>query len=464
MKKALNQGLAGQGSLRHNSSSLPTLTIYNTLTDRAEPFTSFDNKVTLYVCGITPYDSAHLGHGRVYVTFDTLYRLLKFLGYSVTYCRNFTDVDDKLINRADQELNDPSAYLMLANRYIVSFHEDMKALDCLSPEFEPRVTTHIVPIIKFIEGLIAAGKAYATILGDVYFSIATFPEYGKLSKRDIADLKAGARVSVREDKQDPLDFALWKSTERQPGWESPWGLGRPGWHIECSAMAKEYFGETIDIHAGGMDLIFPHHENEIAQSEGLHNKIFARYWMHNAFVRINAEKMSKSLGNFLTLKEVCAKYDPMVVRYYYLLHHYRSPLDFTHDDLTAASRSYQRLCHFFDPIKAASPEEVKAGDPLASALLAALCDDLNVAKFFGIVFDKLKEMGPSEAALVKGLLTQVLGLSMVPFAKEEVVITPEIKQLLDAREEARKAKDWALSDTLRERLREFGIEVKDTKQ
>ncbi len=445
-------------------SSLPMLTLYNTLTDRAETFKTYDDKVSLYVCGVTPYDYAHLGHGRVYVTFDTLYRLLKFLGYSVSYCRNFTDVDDKLINRADKELNDSTQYILLANRFIESFHEDMKALNCVSPEFEPRVTTHIGPIIKFIEGLVASGKAYVTILGDVYFSIAQFPEYGKLSKRDIADLKAGARVSVREDKQDPLDFALWKYTQKEPGWQSPWGFGRPGWHIECSAMSKEYFGETIDIHAGGMDLIFPHHENEIAQSEGLHNKPFARYWMHNAFVRINAEKMSKSLGNFLTLKEVCTRYNPMVVRYYYLQHHYRSPLDFTHDDLTSASKSYQRLCIFFDPIKQASIEEIHASDSaLIASCIAALCDDLTVAKFFGLLFEHLNTMGPNEAALIKGLLTSVLGLSMVPLVKEEVVITPEIQELLDAREAARKAKDWALADALRDRLREFGIEVKDTK-
>ena len=206
---------------------------------------------------------------------------------------------------------------MLANKFIESFHEDMRQLGCLSPDFEPRVTTHIGPIITFVADLIAAQKAYATILGDVYFSIKSFPSYGKLSKRSLEDLKAGARVSVREDKQDPLDFALWKSSDTAPSWESPWGPGRPGWHIECSAMAKEYLGETIDIHAGGMDLIFPHHENEIAQSEGLHNKPFARYWMHNAFVRINQEKMSKSLGNFLTLRDVCNRFHPQVVRYYY---------------------------------------------------------------------------------------------------------------------------------------------------
>ena len=269
---------------------------------------------------------------------------------------------------------------------------------------------------------------------------------------------------MREDKQDPLDFALWKSTEKLPGWQSPWGFGRPGWHIECSAMSKEYLGQTIDIHAGGMDLIFPHHENEIAQSEGLHNKPFARYWMHNAFVRINAEKMSKSLGNFLTLKEICNRFHPMVVRYYYLQHHYRSPLDFTHEDLMAASKSYQRLCIFFDQHPAASFKELRETEsPLIASLIAALCDDLTIAKFFGIVFDNLKHMGQNEISLIKAIISSVLGLSLVPLAKETVVITPEIQQLLDERENARKEKDWARSDALREQLRLLGVEVQDTR-
>lgn len=441
-----------------------TVHIHNTLTDRLEPFETKGLEVTMYVCGVTPYDSAHLGHGRCYVTFDMLYRLLTFLGYKVTYCRNFTDVDDKLINRADKELNDPTQFLMIANKYIESFHIDMKALGCKSPAYEPRVTTHIGQIIQFIEGLIAAGKAYSTIVGDVYFSISQFPEYGKLSKRDTADLRIGARVSVREDKLDPLDFALWKATEARPYWDSPWGTGRPGWHIECSAMAKEYFGETIDIHAGGMDLIFPHHENEIAQSEGLHNKTFARFWLHNAFVQINAEKMSKSLGNFLTLKEVCERYNPMVVRYYYLQHHYRSPLDFSHDDLVSASKSYQRLCLFFEPIEKVRREEMLTSESaLISDLIKALCADLTVAKFLGIIFEKLKELGPNEAGMVKTLLMDVLGLDLVPLEKEKVVITPEIQKIIDEREQARIDKNWAKADALREQLRNLGIEIQDKK-
>jgi cysteinyl-tRNA synthetase len=337
--------------------------LYNTLGRQLEFFKPA-HEVKMYVCGITPYDYAHLGHGRCYVTFDLLYRVLRFLGHSVTYCRNFTDIDDKLINRADKELNDPTQYLVIANTYIESFHNDMKMLNCISPTYEPRVTTHIVPIIEFIQGLIAEEKAYVTILGDVYFRISSFKEYGKLSQRSIADLKAGARVAVREDKEDPLDFALWKFSDEPPGWESPWGFGRPGWHIECSAMAQQYLGTTIDIHGGGMDLIFPHHENEIAQSEGLSGKPFSRFWVHNAFVRVNEEKMSKSLGNFLTLRDAYTKFHPMVLRYYYLIHHYRNPLDFSAEDIESAAISYRRLCSLLESIDTAPEQALHSDIPL----------------------------------------------------------------------------------------------------
>ncbi len=440
-----------------------SVTLYNTLGRRQQPLGS-SHEVTMYVCGITPYDFAHLGHGRCYVTFDLLYRLLTFLGYKVTYCRNFTDIDDKLMARADKELNDPSAYLLIANTYIKSFHEDMEKLACLSPQVEPRVTTHIQPIISFIEGLIAQNKAYATILGDVYFRIASFPEYGKLSQRTRDDLKAGARVAIREDKEDPLDFALWKSADEAPGWDSPWGFGRPGWAIECSVMANEHLGETIDIHGGGMDLIFPHHENEIAQSEGLHNKPFSRFWVHNAFVRINEEKMSKSLGNFLTLRDAYMTYSPMVLRYYYLIHHYRNPLDFSAEELDVARRSYQKLCLALEAVAPASREEILAtNDKVIHDLITALCDDLNVAKCMGIIFESIKDMGPNELSLLKGLIIQVLGLDLEPEKKAAALITPEIQALLDARQDARTKKDWARSDELRAQLHDLGYDVQDKK-
>lgn len=445
------------------SRTLTPVLVYNTLGRRQQPLPQ-RKKLLLYVCGVTPYDHAHLGHGRCYVTFDLLFRLLTFLGYEVTYTRNFTDIDDKLINRAEKELNDPTQYLMLANKYIESFHEDMKALNCRSPHYEPRVTQTIPQIISFIEGLIALNKAYVTTVGDVYYDISSFPSYGKLSQRSLDDLQAGARVSVRSDKKSPLDFALWKATDTEPGWDSPWGLGRPGWHIECSAMAKEYLGQTIDIHGGGMDLIFPHHENEIAQSEGLHEKPFSLCWMHNAFVRVNKEKMSKSLGNFLTLKDACKTADPMVLRYYYLIHHYRNPLDFSPEDIAASAKSYQKLCQAFEGIEPASRTEILASDDERIIdLIAALCDDLNVAKFMGLVFEGLSTMGPNEKALVKGLFNEVLGLDLMPEEKPDIVITPEIQELINQREEARNNHDWATADALRDRLQELGVEVQDRK-
>ena len=335
--------------------------------------------------------------------FDLFYRLLTFLGYNVTYCRNFTDIDDKLIARADKELNDPAAYLHDSQQVYYKLprrYGETRRMP--APQVEPRVTTHIQPIIAFIEGLIAQNKAYVTIVGDVYFRISSFAEYGKLSQRTRDDLKAGARVAVRADKEDPLDFALWKSAEEAPGWESPWGFGRPGWAIECSVMANEHLGETIDIHGGGMDLIFPHHENEIAQSEGLHNKPFSRFWLHNAFVRINEEKMSKSLGNFLTLRDAYTTYSPMVLRYYYLIHHYRNPLDFSPEELEVARRSYQKLCVALESVLPASREEIlTTDDRVIKELLTALCDDLNVAKAMGLIFESIKEMGPNELSLLK---------------------------------------------------------------
>lgn len=417
----------------------------------------------MYVCGITPYDYPHLGHGRCYVTFDLVYRLLTFLGHKVTYCRNFTDVDDKLLNRAEKELNDSGAYLILANRYIESFHEDMNKLGCYAPQVEPRVTTHIQQIITFIEGLITQGKAYATPVGDVYFRISSFPEYGKLSQRTTEDLKMGARVAIRTDKNDPLDFALWKSCEEGPGWESPWGFGRPGWHIECSAMAGEYLGETIDIHGGGMDLIFPHHENEVAQSEGLHGKPFARIWVHNAFVRVNEEKMSKSLGNFLTLRDAYTQYSPMVLRYYYIIHHYRNPLDFSDADIESAAKSYQKLCLAFEKANEAKLSDVmNSDDILIQDTIQALCDDLNVAKAMGRIFESIKDSGPNQKSLLKAIFVHILGLTL-EVEKKEAVITPEIQELLNARQEARNRKDWAAADELRIKLHDLGFEVQDKK-
>jgi cysteinyl-tRNA synthetase len=441
------------------------LTLTSTLTGKKELFSTLreDNSLTLYVCGITPYDYAHVGHGRCYVTFDVLYRILQQLEYAVTYCRNFTDIDDKLITKATKEYGDPLRYKDIAQRYINAYHEDMTALGCQSPAYEPRVTETIPEIIQFIKELIDTGHAYR-VDGDVYFRITTFPEYGKLSKRSLDDLIAGARVQINEKKQDPLDFALWKSEPEGSYWQSPWGWGRPGWHIECSAMARKFLGDHIDIHGGGMDLIFPHHENEIAQSESLVGSPFARWWVHNAFVRINQEKMSKSLGNFFTLRDVFAQFDPMIVRYTILQHHYRSPLDFSFDELEAAKKSYQRLCKLFAGQEAADSQVItKFTTTVAHSMMQMLCDDLNTPGMFGIVFENFKFIQENKEACqeVQLILQNILGLELELLPEKQVEITPEIQALIDQREQARQAKDWARADMLREQLREFGIEVSD---
>lgn len=442
--------------------------ITNTLSGKKEPFIPLRNStVNMYVCGITPYDYAHLGHGRVYVAFDVLYRLLRFLGYEVTYCRNFTDIDDKILTKAQNELGDSSRYKEISEKFIASYHEDMKALNCLPPTYEPKVTETIEDIISFVQGLINAGKAYE-VEGDVYFEIAKFPSYGKLSKHKLEDLQAGARVEINNKKRSPLDFALWKKAEdTEPGWQSPWGKGRPGWHIECSAMAERYLGKTLDIHAGGMDLIFPHHENEVAQSEALHEIPFVRYWMHNGFVRINEEKMSKSLGNFFTLRDIFKKYDPMVVRFYLLNHQYKAPLDFSFDDLDMIQKSYQRLCKIFAsgecPQNLSSKEITQS--TIVQKMLSFLTDDVNTPGMFGVLFESLSDLqkNPQELCLVKAFLQQILGLTLQPLPEKEQVLTPEMEQLIEKREDARKAKNWAQADALRDQLKELGYEVQDKK-
>ncbi|MBA3954456.1 cysteine--tRNA ligase [Candidatus Dependentiae bacterium] len=447
------------------------LTLTNTLTGKQELFVPQNSpQVSLYVCGITPYDYAHIGHGRCYVTFDVLYRLLSFIGYQVTYCRNFTDIDDKLISRAEREYNDAFQYTMIAEKFINAYHQDMQALNCTAPTVEPRVTDHIQHIIDFISGLIEQEVAYATSDG-VYYSISSFPAYGKLSKRNLADLQAGARVQIREEKHNPLDFALWKKADAATGptWQSPWGAGRPGWHIECSAMAQAYLGATLDIHAGGMDLIFPHHENELAQSEGLNHTQFARYWMHNAFVQINKEKMSKSLGNFITLRDIYTRFNPMVLRYYFLNNHYRNPLDFSVEDIEGSAKSYNRLAKIFHTIPVYTGQDLEklllVGLP--EKLMQAVCDDLNIAKFFGIIFDNLKNIAEPanviEATVIKTILVEVLGLTLEPLGEKEVVITAEMQQLIRERQNAREAKNWALADSLRDKLKELGYDLQDKK-
>ena len=442
------------------------ITISNTLSGKKELFKPInEGKISLYVCGITPYDYAHLGHGRVYVSFDVLYRLLQFLGYEVTYCRNFTDIDDKIIARAQKELGDPNKFEQISQKYIGTFNEDIKLLNCLPPKFQPLVTQTMPEIIAFVQGLIKQGKAYESN-GDVYFDISSFPHYGRLSKHKLEDLIAGARVEVNEKKKSPLDFALWKHAQaNEPGWESPWGRGRPGWHIECSAMAEKFLGDTLDMHAGGLDLIFPHHENEIAQSEGLHNKPFVNYWMHNGFVRINQEKMSKSLGNFFTLRDIFKQFDPMVVRFYLLNHHYKAPLDFSFDDLQVAHKTYTRLCKAFAIECAPVSDKELRESPTVQKMLNFLIDDLNVSGMWGTVFESLSELqkDPKQLCAVKMFIQNILGLTLIPLPEKEVEITPEMQDLVAQREQARVAKDWKKADELRDALRAMGYEVQDKK-
>ncbi len=443
------------------------LKISNTLTNKKEPFKPIDPQhVTMYVCGITPYDDAHIGHGRVYVTFDILYRLLQNLGYQVRYCRNLTDIDDKILNKAQKQFGDRMRYADITKVVIEHYHEDMIALNCLPPDYEPRVTENIEPIIHFIEQLIEKEKAY-TINGDVYFRIRSFPSYGKLSKHKLEDLRAGARVEVDERKEDPLDFALWKSESDEQFWKSPWGYGRPGWHIECSALALKYLGPQIDIHAGGLDLIFPHHENEIAQTEALTGKQFAKYWMHNGFVQINQEKMSKSLGNFFTLRDIFAKYHPSVLRFYFINHHYKAPLEFSFDELDMVKKSYQRLARILGPVSCDRAEAIKAQEQSAvvTKMKEFVLDDLNTPGMLGILFENLDTIKANEQELcaVKLFLQEVLGMSCEPLPEEEVVITPEIQQLIEEREAARAAKDWKRADAIRDLLKAKGFEVQDKK-
>ncbi len=442
------------------------ITLSNTVSGKKETFQSLrPHKVTLYACGITPYDRAHIGHARSYVSFDLLYRWLTFLGYEVIYCRNFTDIDDKLLKKAEELFGDPLRYPEIADKIIAQYTNEMAQLNCVVPQHEPRVTQNMPLIIDFIEKLIAKGHAYESD-GDVYFAISSFPAYGKLSKQKIEELRAGARIEVGEKKCDPLDFALWKKEADGTFWKSPWGWGRPGWHIECSALASHFLGDQIDIHAGGRDLMFPHHENEIAQSEALTGTDFANYWVHGGLVNIDAEKMSKSLGNIVALEDLLKQYDPMELRFYFLQHHYHSPMEFSFKDLDGACKSYRRLCRVLQqvPVGTFSKQELEAM-PFSSQMLAFLADDLNTPGMFGVVFENLDTLkdAAEQAAAVKQILHDILGLRLQTVPEKEQKITPEIERLLAEREQARIQKDWARADEIRDQLKALGYEVRDTK-
>jgi cysteinyl-tRNA synthetase len=449
------------------------LKVYNTLARDHQLFEPINPpNVSMYVCGVTPYDETHLGHGRAYVVFDVIHRYLQYSGYNVRYIQNLTDIDDKIIKRAN-EMN--ISIKELTNKYIDSFYDVMDKLNIKRASSYPKATDHIKEMITVIEGLVKKGYAYV-IDGDVYFEVAKFKDYGKLSKRKLEDLKEGARVAVDERKKTSLDFALWKSAkEGEPSWDSPWGKGRPGWHIECSTMSTKYLGETFDIHGGGLDLIFPHHENEIAQAECYTGKPFAKYWIHNGFVTVNHEKMSKSLGNFFTLKDIFAKYDPMLIRFYLLSIHYRSPINFSDADLENAKGGLERLINALSIVREhASCGKEPVGDKSLKAIkesfVRSMDNDFNTAEALASVFKlcdlifKFKNGNISEnvwqqtTGLFEELVIDVLGLNI-----QIKALPSDIEGLRKEMEYARKSKDFKKSDETRKRLLEMGYTVEITK-
>lgn len=472
--------------------------LYNSMTRKKETFVPLtEGKVNMYVCGITAYDLCHIGHARSALVFDVLVRYLRHKGLDVNFIRNFTDIDDKIINRAQQEQRN---WREVADSYTQAFHEDMDRLGILRATAEPRATDYIKEMQDICLQLIAQDKAYATPSGDVYFRVRAFADYGKLSGRTLDELQAGARVAVGEEKKDPLDFALWKAAkEGEPFWESPWGKGRPGWHIECSAMNEGFL--PLDIHGGGLDLIFPHHENEIAQSEAVTGKELARYWVHNGFVQVDSEKMSKSLGNFKTIRDILQHYMPESLRFFLLSKHYRSPIDFTDHSMDEAEKGQKRVYECMLEMdkslqrttwkKITLPAEVSTEfADMVTALNAALEDDCNTASALGHIFglvrlaNRLMEDKSLRAAegtrevlqSLQGLLAEwgnVLGLfeqQPAVFLKElrttrarrKGIDTSRVEDLLQERQKARQNKDFARSDAIREEFAALGIDMRDT--
>ncbi|MBN1546018.1 MAG: cysteine--tRNA ligase [Syntrophaceae bacterium] len=482
------------------------LKVYNTQSRRKEMFEPLAaGKVGLYVCGITAYDTCHVGHARSAVVFDVIVRFFRYLGYDVTFVKNFTDVDDKIINKANalgRTIGD------IADQYIREHDEDMDAMGVKRPTVAPRATEHIGGMIRLIEALMQRDLAYVAD-GDVYFSVGSFPQYGKLSGRSLDEMMAGARVDVNEKKRNPLDFALWKaSKENEPWWESPWGKGRPGWHIECSVMSQKYLGDTFDIHGGGEDLVFPHHENELAQSEGATGKPFARYWLHNGFVRVDHEKMSKSLGNFSTIRDMLKQYHPEVLRLFILQSHYRSPLDFAETSIHEARLGLERFYALLKSLKeilsgvegsCTLPADLtKDGNEMVDRLnifrerfVAAMEDDFNTARAIGYLFELVRQANnyldmtkKAAASLervaiaqrigeVMGEVGEVLGLfrddpdayfrtDQEREAAKRGLDPAEIERLIAARKTARDQKEWAKADQIRIDLAARGVILKDS--
>ena len=448
------------------------LKIYNDLSRSKETFEPLQpGKVNLYVCGMTVYDLCHLGHARVMVVFDVVYRYLKAVGYDVTYIRNITDIDDKIINRANEN-GEP--FHELTERFIQAMHEDSDALGIIPPDAEPKATDHIAEIISMCEKLIEKGHAYVADNGDVYYDVYSFPTYGKLSGKSLDDLQAGARVEPGDVKRNPLDFALWKSAKPdEPSWQSPWGDGRPGWHIECSAMSTKALGDTFDIHGGGADLTFPHHENEIAQSEGATGHPFVKYWMHNGFVRINDEKMSKSLGNFFTVREILERYQAEEVRYFILTSQYRSPLNYSDEHLDNARNA---LTRFYTALRGLPEATPTADSQFEKDFHAAMQDDFNTPEALATLFELVREINrvraedETAAAALAALLRQLGDLIGILQSDAESYLRggasandgdAEIDALVAQRNEAKANKDWGTADEIRNKLQEMGIVLED---
>ena len=456
--------------------------LFNTMTREKQEFIPIkDGEVKMYSCGPTVYDYFHIGNARPFIIFDTLRRYLEYLGYKVTFVQNFTDIDDKMINRANKE---GITVKELGERFIAEYFKDADALGIKRADVHPRATENIDAIIDIVKKLEEKGYAY-NVNGNVYFRTKKFDSYGKLSHQPLEDLEAGARIDVTDDKEDPMDFALWKAQKPgEPAWESPWGMGRPGWHIECSAMVNKFLGTTIDIHSGGKDLIFPHHENEIAQSECANGCTFANYWLHNGYINIDNRKMSKSLGNFFTIRDITAKYKPEVIRFFMLSAHYRSPVNFSDELMQQSLSAMERVYNCIDNLeflleKAAERPENDAEKELLSEIDTAkkrfsdsMNDDLNTADAISAIFDivsaankNLSQNGDNSKTAVSAALAaihelgDVLGLFM---KKEHENIDDEIEALIAKRNEARKNKDWAEADRIRDELKARNIILKDT--
>jgi cysteinyl-tRNA synthetase len=448
-----------------------SLQIFNTESKQKTIFTPIhDNKVGLYVCGVTVYDLCHIGHARVMVVFDTVVRHMRALGYDVTYVRNITDIDDKIIKRA---LENQESIQSLTQRMIAEMHQDEAAMNVLRPDIEPKATEHMEDIKLMIQTLIDKGFAYEADNGDVYFKVKSFDDYGRLSGKNIEDLEAGARIEVNTSKQDPLDFVLWKaSKEDEPAWDSNWGSGRPGWHIECSAMSTKCLGNHFDIHGGGMDLNFPHHENEIAQSECATGEHYVNTWMHCGFVRIDDEKMSKSLGNFFTIREVLKQYHPEVIRYFLLASHYRSPVNYSEENLEIAKASVNRLYTALEVLADQSVQDFKVDADYKQRFMSAMNDDFNTPQALAVLFDLAKEVNKSgsiELALTLkqfanqlGLLTEDASSFFTQQPSHSDVSDHEILELIEERKQARANKDFARSDEIRDQLKAQGIELLDS--